>query len=186
MIYPETMKLNEVQYGFRVLSLSIWKPPGNPFRRRPAFLVFLIPALLLWPGTARACMVAFNPYELTSFGKEHLLNFSFFVALMLFATLAVNRTTEFFRRDFSKLPKLGFFKSFLIVGGAGVLFHLALSPFMDTRHLTHNPSEIKTEDIEKRLNESLPVLDKKDIEQQNFKAILIELSNPQKSPQTEQ
>ena len=168
------MNLNYFQHFFRVISLPILKTRWSSFWRRPALLVALIPALVLWPDTTRACQVFFNPYSLTLFGKEHLQNFSFFTFLMVFATLAVNRMTEFFRKDFPKLPKLGYFKSFLIVAGAGVLFHLALSPFMDTRHLTHSPSAIKTEDEEKSLKESLIGLglDREAIDQQNFKAFL--------------
>jgi Ni/Fe-hydrogenase subunit HybB-like protein len=139
---------------------------------RPHFLALLFLALLFIPSLAWACG---SRWVINALSELRLMHFSFFMGLVMGTPLILSKMSEFYRKDFPKLPKLGYFKSLALVLVCGLSFQLALGFFMDTRSLTSSPAFIIEE---AKAEKAKLIIDQADLTPQDFESILQTLPNP--------
>ena len=139
---------------------------------RPHFLALLLLALLFIPSLAWACG---SRWVINALSELRLMHFSFFMGLMMGTPLILSRMTDFYRKDFPKLPKLGYFKPLALVLVCGLFFQLTLGLLMDTRGLTDTPVFISEEAKAEKVK---AMLDQADFTSQEFESLLKQLPNP--------
>ena len=138
---------------------------------RPHFLALLFLALLFIPSIAWACG---SRWVINTLSELRLMHFSFFMSLMIGTPLILSKMSDFYRKDFPKLPKLGYFKSLALVLVCGLSFQLTLGLFMDTHSLTSSPKLIGEE---AKAEKAKAMLDQADFTSQDFESILQQLPN---------
>ena len=138
---------------------------------RPHFLALLFLALLFIPSIAWACG---SRWVINALSELRLMHFSFFMSLMIGTPLILSKMSDFYRKDFPKLPKLGYFKSLALVLVCGLSFQLTLGLFMDTHSLTSSPKLIGEE---AKAEKAKAMLDQADFTSQDFESILQQLPN---------
>ena len=138
---------------------------------RPHFLALLFLALLFIPSIAWACG---SRWVINALSELRLMHFSFFMGLMIGTPLILSKMSGFYRKDFPKLPKLGYFESLALVLLYGLSFQLTLGHFMDTRDLTSSPALIGEE---AKAEKGKAMLDQMNFTSQDFKSILKQLPN---------
>lgn len=138
---------------------------------RPHFLALLFLALLFIPSIAWACG---SRWVINALSELRLMHFSFFMGLMIGTPLILSKMSDFYRKDFPKLPKLGYFKSLTLVLVCGLSFQMTLGHFMDTRDLTSSPALIGEE---AKAEKAKAMLDQMNFTSQDFKSILKQLPN---------
>ena len=106
---------------------------------RSMILFLTILALLCIPGNAWACG---SRWVINALSQLRLMHFSFFIGLVMGTPLILSKMSDFYRKDFQKLPKLGYFKSLVIVLICEWSFQMTLGLFMDTRGMTDTPAFI--------------------------------------------
>ena len=141
---------------------------------RPHFLALLFLALLFIPSIAWACG---SRWVINTLSELRLMHFSFFMSLMIGTPLILSKMSDFYRKDFPKLPKLGYFKSLALVLVCGLSFQLTLGLFMDTSGLTDTPAFTNEEANAKVAGEAQALLGQADFTQQDFETILKKLTN---------
>lgn len=137
-------------------------------RSRVLCLLFLI--LLCIPVNAWACG---SRWVISALSELRLMHFSFFMGLVMGTPLILSKMSAFYRKDFPKLPKLGYFKSLALVLVCGLSFQMTLGLFMDTRGLTDTPAFISEEAKAKEQ----ALLNQATFTQQDFESILQQLPN---------
>ena len=139
---------------------------------RPLFLASLFFILLFLPGLAWACG---SLWVINTFSELRLMHFSFFMGLMIGAPMILSKMSEFYRKDFPKLPKLSYFNSLALVVVLGLFFQLTLGRSLDTRGLTDSPVFISEE---AKAEKAKAMLDQADFTPQEFESLLQQLPNP--------
>ena len=135
------------------------------------FLALLFLALLFIPSIAWACG---SRWIITQLSGQRLMHFSFFIGLVMGTPLILSKMSVFFRKDFPKLPKLGYFKSLALVLVCGLSFQLTLGFFMDARGLTSSPALIGAE---VKAEKAKAMLDQMNFTSQDFEILLKQLPN---------
>jgi hypothetical protein len=138
---------------------------------RPLFLASLFFILLFLPGLAWACG---SRWVINTFSELRLMHFSFFMGLMIGTPMILSKMSEFYRKDFPKLPKLSYFNSLAIVVVLGFFFQLTLGRSLDTRGLTSSPALIGEEEEVEKAN---LWLEQMDFTSQDFKSLLQQIPN---------
>jgi hypothetical protein len=139
---------------------------------RPHFLALLFLALLFFPSIAWACG---SRWVINALSELRLMHFSFFMGLVMGTPLILSKMSEFYRKDFPKLPKLSYFNSLAIVLVLGLFFQLTLGRSLDTRGLTDSPVFISEE---AKAEKAKAMLDQADFTPQEFESLLKQLPNP--------
>jgi len=138
---------------------------------RQHFLALLFLALLFIPSIAWACG---SRWIITQLSGQRLMHFSFFMGLVMSTPLILSKMSEFYRKDFPKLPKLGYSKSLALVLVCGLFFQLTLGLSLDTRGLTSSPLFISEE---VKAEKAKDMLDQMNFTSQDFEILLKQLPN---------
>ncbi len=116
-----------------------------------------------WPNRAHAGMTV---YDLTDVARLRLEDISFFLVLLLLATLGIRFLWNFLARDFPRWPRLTFFKALGLTGllGLGMLLVLVmisgarelLTPGAWNRQASHyRPNDIGNRELRQQSIEAL-------------------------------
>jgi hypothetical protein len=105
-----------------------------------------------WPGCALAGMPHFTLADVV---RLRLSGISFFAVALLLCAFGVKALWNYLRRDFPRMPQIGYGRSLALVLLLGLLFNIVLLMIAGTRELM-TPGAWEKSDISYRLRDQAP------------------------------